>query len=143
MRIKIDENLAIVAARANREPAEVANILINEMMNAGLVKGENEDCGLSVKEYVDGGTPLGTIVDIIKKTGIERVNDTTYDAFLECIVMGDGDCPECGGEMFLTDSVGHEVSNGYDTAPSWVVDWELFACCVCGHEIKHNYTNNH
>lgn len=139
MILKQDANLAIVAARANKHTADVAYILTNGLLNAGLIKNDTEYYGLALKDCVDGETPVATLVDIIKQTGIDRVNDTTYDAFLECIVMGDGDCPECGGEMEYWDGDGHEISNGYDNPPDYVPDWEQYRCPICGHKITHDY----
>ena len=87
MILKQDANLAIVAARANKHTADVAYILTNGLLNAGLIKDDTEYYGVSLKECIDGETPLSTLIDVIKQTGIERVNDTTYDAFMKCIVI--------------------------------------------------------
>ena len=132
--------MAIVAARANKHTADVAYILTNGLLNAGLIKDDTEYYGVSLKECIDGETPLATLIDVIKQTGIERVNDTTYDAFMECIVMGDGDCPECGGEMEFWDGESHEIPSGdRDLPPDHVTDWIQLRCPICGHTITHDY----
>lgn len=140
MILKQDANLAIVAARANKHTADVAYILTNGLLNAGLIKDDTEYYGVSLKECIDGETPLATLIDVIKQTGIERVNDTTYDAFMECIVMGDGDCPECGGEMEIWDCETHEIPSGdRDVPPDYATDWEQLRCPICSHIIEHDY----
>lgn len=140
MILKQDANLAIVAARANKHAADAAYILTNGLLNAGLIKNDTEYYGLALKDCINGETPLATLVDVIKQTGIERVNDTTYDAFMECIIMGDGDCPECGGEMEIWDSSGHEIPSGdRDVPPDYVTDWVQLRCPICGHIIEHDY----
>lgn len=99
MILKQDKNLAIIANRAQKDSADVAYILTQGLLNAGLIKDDEEYYGVALKDCVDSSTPVATIVDILKQTGMATVNDTAYDAFVECIVMGDGDCLECGGEM--------------------------------------------
>ena len=140
MILKQDENLAVIANRAQKDVAEVAHILTQGLINAGLIKDDEEYYGLTIKECVDGDTPVKTIVDIIQQTGITIVVDTDYDAICKCVVMGDGDCPECGGEMELWDCEGHEISSGdRDVPPEYVHDWEQWRCPVCGHTFEKDF----
>ena len=141
MTIKQDKNLAVIANRARKNISDVAYILTQGLLNAGLIKDDEEYYGVALKDRVDGETPVFTIVDIIKQTGIETVVDTDYDAFCECIIMGDGDCPECGGEMELWDCRGHEISSGNrDLPPNYVTEWEEWCCPYCGHTIEKDFT---
>ncbi len=43
------------------------------------------------------------MVDVIRAIGIYPVRSVHLDALLECVLIGDDDCPECGGEMEVTD----------------------------------------
>lgn len=141
MILKQDKNLAVIANRAQKDIADVAYILTQGLLNAGLIKNDDEYYGVALKDCIDGKTPVATIVDIIKQTGMATVNDTAYDAFCGCIVMGDGDCPECGGEMELLDCRGHEISSGdQDVPPVYVTDWEQWRCPICGHTIEKDFT---
>lgn len=141
MTIKLDKNLAIVAARANRLTAEVADAIVNGLINAGLLTDEPENYGSTVKECVDPEMTLPAVIDLIKATGVERVNDTTYDAFMNCIIVGDGKCPKCGGELEICDSITHKCPNiDPYTEPDYVTEWEQWRCPVCGYveEIDNN-----
>lgn len=141
MILKQDKNLAIIANRAGKAVPDVAYILTNGLLNAGLIKDDEEYYGVALKDCVDGSTPVATIVDILKHTGMATVNDTAYDAFVECIVMGDGDCPECGGEMELWDCRSHEIpSHDRDVPPDYETDWEQWRCPICGHVIEKDFT---
>lgn len=132
--------MAIVAARANKHVADVSYILTNGLMNAGLISDDFDYYGVALRECVDSETPIATLIDIIKQTGIESVNDTTYDAFLGCIVMGDGDCPECGGELKLRVHETCEIPSGnYDVPPDYEVEYEYWSCDVCDYKIEHDY----
>lgn len=137
MILKQDKNLAVIAERAQKDIAEVAYILTQGLLNAGLIKDDDEYYGVALKDCVDGSTPVSTIVDIIKQTGIAAVIDTDYDAFIECIVMGDGQCPECGGFLRLADYEGHKLNDGdYYMPDTFVIDEYIYRCPICGYEIR-------
>lgn len=141
MILKQDKNLAVIANRAQKDISDVAYILTQGLLNAGLIKDDDEYYGVALKDCVDGETPVLTIVDIIKQTGIATVIDTDYDAFCECIVMGDGDCPECGGKTELWDSMTHEISShDRDIPPEYKIDWEQWRCPICGYVLEFDYT---
>ena len=132
--------MAVLANRAQKDSADVAYILTQGLLNAGLIKDDSEYYGMALKDCVDGETPVATIVDILKQTGMATGNDTAYDAFVECIIMGDGDCEECGGEMQLLDCETHTVSScDRDVPPDIITDWEKLRCSICGHTIEHDY----
>lgn len=141
MILKQNEDLAVIANRAQKDIADVAYILTQGLLNVGLIKDDDEYYGVALKDCIDGDTPVATIVDIIKQTGMATVNDNAYQAFCECIVMGDGDCPECGGEMEFWESGGHEISSGdRDVPPEYTTDWEHWRCPICGHIIEKDFT---
>lgn len=60
-----------------------------------------------------------------------------FDAFCALIVIGDGDCPLCGGNLIYDETEGHELHDGdYFTPNSWVVDLYVYHCANCGETIK-------
>ena len=49
--------------------------------------------------------------------------------------MGDEDCPECGGEMEVTDGDYKQTGgDGYLTPPEYTAIWEETTCTHCGHK---------
>ena len=142
MRIKIDKNLQVVADRAGKDVNDMSYVMANALMIAGLIKDDEEYYGCSVLDC-NGDTPVLTIIDVMHEIGVENVNDTTYDAFAACIIIGDGDCPECGGTMELWDCEGYEVSSGdRDLPPDYVTECEKWRCPICGHIIERDYINS-
>jgi len=42
-----------------------------------------------------------------------NINNDELDLLLDCVIIGDGDCPECGGDLIQFDSEGKEITNLY------------------------------
>lgn len=50
-------------------------------------------------------------------------------------LIGDGDCPECGGEMEVTDGEYRRTGgDGYLTPPEYSPIWEEKTCRNCGYK---------
>lgn len=55
------------------------------------------------------------------------------DAIRNLIVIGNGDCPECGGEMEVEDGDYKELRGDYLTPSEFTPIWEIKKCVHCGH----------
>lgn len=67
--------------------------------------------------------------------GIYPVRSVHLDALLECVLIGDDDCPECGGEMEVTDGEYRRTGgDGYLTPPEYSPIWEEKTCRNCGYK---------
>lgn len=65
--------------------------------------------------------------------GIEGIRPEIWDALCACVLMGDGDCPECGGELRFVETEGHKLNDGdYYTPNSYVIDSYVYECANCG-----------
>ena len=141
MRFKIDENLNVVAAA-------IAKPVSNETLAVELCQW-----------FIDAGmfedTPDNYGVTVIQATGDKLVSDVcaglstflfgecraihcdVFDAFCHLVILGDGDCPECGGELKFIETEGHELKDGdYCTPNSYEIDYYIYHCAVCGETIK-------
>ena len=139
MRFKIDENLNRVAAAkvAPVAPETVAVDLCKYMINAGIIEDTTEHWGESVL-IATGPRYVKDICDLLAGyLGVSRIHTDVFDAFCRLTVVGDGDCPHCGGELIYDETIGHELNDGdYFTPPSYVVDYYVYHCPVCGEIIK-------
>lgn len=131
MTFKFDEHLCALAAIAGVTPNRYCEMLTEEFR--GLIPDDKENYGEYLCFAIDGETPLATIDEIMKKTGIERMNETTHETLMHLTVMGDGDCPICGGTMELSNCVGHYQKGDRTTPPDYDIDFEYYDCNVCGH----------
>lgn len=69
--------------------------------------------------------------------GLNPIPADVFDAFCNLVVMGDGDCPVCGGNLVYDETEGHELNDGDLYTPnSWVPDLYCYHCANCGEIIK-------
>jgi len=60
--------------------------------------------------------------------GIESISPAAYEALMDCQFIGDGDCPECGGELEL-----YDTSRDYDEETGEKVIYDIWRCPECGY----------
>ena len=134
MKIKESEQLMLLASESGKTANEVSEILITESINRGIIEDTNDNWGLTIDECVDGTTPLTAVVDVLIAAGIPN-KSRYFDAFCQLVVIGNGDCPECGGEYEVTDG-DYKQTGGfyYDSEPEYTPIWEEKKCTHCGHK---------
>lgn len=137
MRIKIDKNLAIVANRAGKDANEMSKIIVDALLDAGFIEDEDDCYGLLMAYVVLG---INETNGMLAKIGINQIDLSVFSAFSQCVIIGDGDCPECGGEMELEECSGREVPSVYgDVPPDYETDYEKRCCSICGYTIEKDY----
>ncbi len=134
MRFKIDENLKIVAdAMEYPQPIEtVAVELCSRLIDAGMIEDPNDHWGESVL-LATGPQYAKDVCDVLAKyLCVEYIDTDVFDAFCRLIVMGDGDCPHCGGNLLYDHADGHELNDGdYWTPNSYLEDMFYYRCSYC------------
>lgn len=99
-----------------------------------MVYDEPESWGCNVFDCIDKDILVSDVVNIIRKTGIKVVKSKHMDAFLALVLMGCGDCPECGGEMEVVDGEYRCCGgDGYLTPYEYETVWEEKKCSNCGY----------
>lgn len=140
MKIKIDDNLKKVAAAINLDAMDLnifSTLLCKKMIVAGLLADEPANYGLAIIQATEKAHVFDVVSVLIEYLGIPAMKMETFDAFCDCIVMGDGDCPECGGELEFSETEGHELNDGdYYTPNSYEIDNYVYRCRECGAIIK-------
>lgn len=141
MKFKIDNNLERLASIwciAERPELEKFSAeLCAHLVHAGIIEDTPDNWGESVliamgPQYVKDVCDL--LAGFLK---VSRIHTDTFDAFCSLIVMGDGDCPKCGGELKFDETIGHELKDGdYYTPNSYVIDYYVYHCPICGEIIK-------
>ena len=136
MKIKIDENLNRVAAAKAARPETVSVELCAALVDAGMIEDATENWGESVL-IATGPQYLEDVCAVLAKYlyGDESrsIPADLFDAFCHLIVVGDGGCPHCGGELKYVGSEGHEIKDGnYYTPNSYIVDNFVYSCELCG-----------
>ena len=143
MRFKIDKNLLTVARASENFPeitpaAEVAETLCRKFIDAGLIEDAPIVWGTTVAEETFNCLVSDVCKVLCDYLGVASVSSDVFDAFCKVVILGDGDCPECGGKMMLLDTEGHDEKHpvyGWE----WITDCYVFECLNCGEIIKKNY----
>ena len=142
MRFKIDNNFTSICRLHPEFPeikpaSAIAEELAAAYLDAGIIKDEYIIYGST---FIDaaGHNQMFAILDVLTKYfGIEGIRPETWDALCACILMGDGDCPECGGELRFLETEGHKLNDGDRWTPdSYEIDNYVYRCAVCGETIK-------
>jgi len=140
MKIKIDDNLKKVAAAINLDAMDLnifSTLLCKKMIVAGLLADDPANYGLTVILATGDAHVFDVVSVLIEYLGIPAMKMETFDAFCECVVMGDGDCPECGGELEYCETEGRELHDGdYYVPNSFIAERTVYRCRECGSLIK-------
>lgn len=134
MKFKLTASLDNLANEAGLSIAEFSDTVISQLIKAEAIEDIPDLCGLTIKEAVDGGTNVKTLSDILYNTGIPIVTNRHFDALLELVIIGEHDCPKCGGEMEVIDGkYKRTFGDGYMTPYEFEPEWEDKRCTNCGH----------
>jgi hypothetical protein len=129
MRIKNNSQLQQLAKLLGMKPDDLSDRIIQRLQALGIIRC---DC--------DYGSP---ILDILHHED-HWISITTFifgqwsneiqALFLECVVIGSGDCEICGGETELNDGEYFTVGDGYTTPKEKEYRWREDKCVLCGHK---------
>ena len=140
MRIKIDDNLKKVAAAINMAPIDhaiFADLLCKKLIASDLLADIPDNYGLPMIQATGKARVFDVVSVLIEYLGIPTMDMDAFDAFCKCIVIGDGDCPKCGGELEHYENEGHEINDGDYLHPNtYIVDKYVYRCRECGEIIK-------
>lgn len=143
MRFKIDTDLKMVADAFREKTAipvsdeQFAKDLCTLYVNAGLLEDTPDSYGLPVTQAMPEAHVSTVAAMLSAYLDLAPIPANVFDSFTRLIVMGDGDCPHCGGNLKYKETVGHELKDGdYWTPNSWVADYYVYTCPICGETIK-------
>ncbi|UWH95651.1 MAG: hypothetical protein [Bacteriophage sp.] len=115
MKVKDDKNLKHLAGRASKTPETISSIIIDYCPKWDILINDSFYFGKTLRGCIDLDT---LILDVFKDMGISRIKYSDYMALMNLTLLGDGDCPECGSFMEVTD---YECSLYDDEEPpKWV-----------------------
>lgn len=135
MKIKESEQLKMLATESgkNSQPSIRNNRYgVNQQTD---YREHKRQLGVPVADCYERDVTVVKMVDVIRAIGIYPVRSVHLDALLECVLIGDDDCPECGGEMEVTDGEYRRTGgDGYLTPPEYSPIWEEKTCRNCGYK---------
>ena len=118
MKIKESEQLKMLATESGKTANQVSETIVTELINKQIIENISDNWGFPVADCYERDVFVVEMVDVIRAIGISPVRSVHLDALLECVLIGDDDCPECGGEMEVTDGEYRRTGgDGYLTPP--------------------------
>lgn len=134
MRIYNDRFLRALAKRAQRPYAEVGSIISNYLVEVGAIYCPEYYLNCKVKESIAENTPFLSVAGVFEKIGINKPTCEDFANLMHCTIMGDGECPECGGDCEVIDGEYTSRQAYRDTEPEITTKWELCKCSYCGYK---------
>lgn len=140
MKFKIDENLKMVADAKAAAPEIVSVELCARMIEKKMIADtEDNICEtvLNATGPVYVSEVCGVLAEYLYGDNEHSIPFDIFNAFCEIIIIGEGDCPECGGKFDFYETEGHELKDGdRDTPNSYIVDNYVYRCADCGEIVK-------
>lgn len=135
MKIKESEQLKMLATESGKTANQVSETIVTELINKQIIEDISDNWGFPVADCYERDVTVVEMVDVIRAIGISPVRSVHLNALLECVLIGDDDCPECGGEMEVTDGEYRRTGgDGYLTPPEYSPIWEEKTCRNCGYK---------
>lgn len=134
MHFKIDNNLRKIADFTNCTTLEtLSRHLCNEFIASDII----EDVPYNYGNSVMNATRYSFVSDVVEilchALSVNRVPADVFGAFCALTLMGEGNCPECGGAMELYKNDGKWQSSGDRYClPSYKSHHREYHCNCCG-----------
>lgn len=132
MKIAESKELTLLSYETNKSTKETSKAIVDGLMKKNIIEDDTTFYGILLYDCLDD-IAIGEINNILSDAGITRPSVDDVKNFLSLYVLGDGDCPECGGEMEVVDGVYQTMQADYNSEPDSVPIWEERKCSCCGY----------
>ena len=136
MRIQKSKYLSSMAKFVNRTEDKLSEALINELISRGMVCDDEANYGSELLDCLEPDTSVSDVVNVLNNVGIKDVKSKHINHLLSMIIIGDDECPDCGGKMETIDADYRCTGgDGYSTPLEYESIWEEKVCRNCGKKI--------
>lgn len=132
MKIAESKELTLLSYEVSKSTKETSKAIIDELMKKNIIEDDTTFYGILLYDCLDD-VAIGEINNILRDAGVPCPSVDDVKNFLSLYVIGDGECPECGGEMEVVDGVYETRQADYDSEPDSVPIWEERKCSCCGY----------
>lgn len=134
MKIRETKGFKELVKKSGLPEDQFSGKIISGLVQNGSIDDTHDCWGMAIKNSVDGQVLVSALVDVLHGAGITHVTDNIFDAFLDLVLIGDGDCPECGGDMEVVEGEYKKIfGDGYYTPFEYAPIWEDRKCANCGY----------
>lgn len=142
MKIKVTRTLKELAQANGMTARQLSENIVAELENIGIIYDDEKEygktlielAGMAQSDKLDVTFP--EFVDALVKAGIKNLKNVPLNKITSLVVMGDGNCPDCGNEVDLypcdyRNNGGDGVICPNEDEPTMVYG----ECELCGHII--------
>lgn len=136
MRVKESKELNELATLSGKPAKQVSDIIVSELLNNKIIEDIPDNWGCSVFDAIseeiteEQTAQCYTSISVALGVYVKKVFAIIPDLDL----VGNGDCPECGGDMEVTDADYKCCGDdGYLTPYEYEPIFEEKTCKHCGH----------
>ena len=142
MKIKVTKTLKELAEANGMTAKQLSENIVAELENIGFLYDNETEygktlielAGMAQSDKLDVTFP--EFVDALIKAGIKNLKNVPLNKILSLVVMGDGNCPDCGNEVDLypceyRNNGGDGIITPNEDEPTMVYG----ECDLCGHII--------
>lgn len=129
----------VIASEMTTE--QFTKTLISELSDRGIVPINEESYGAQIDWMYNYPVTVKEFVEILDVLSLPR-QSKYLDQLSRLVLMGDGDCTECGGKMetdWNKTQSKHIFGDGINDEPEYELLYEEQYCESCGSRIKNNY----
>lgn len=137
MRVKESKELNELATLSGKPAKQVSDIIVSELLNNKIIEDIPDNWGCSVFDAIseeiteEQTAQCYTSISVALGVYVKKVFAIIPDLDL----VGNGDCPECGGDMEVTDGEYRRTGgDGYITPSEYSPIWEEKTCRNCGYK---------
>ena len=125
----------MLATESGKTANQVSETIVTELINKQIIENISDNWGVPGRRLLRTGCYRCGNGGRYPGNWYLPVRSVHLDALLECVLIGDDDCPECGGEMEVTDGEYRRTGgDGYLTPPEYSPIWEEKTCRNCGYK---------
>lgn len=137
--------IEFLAKEAGITIEKATKVLKHQLWERLEIDGDNDQCwGFTVAELICANddvsqvkTRMIDIEDAVAELGFKELKSTHVEAFLAARIMGDGDCPNCGGQLEW-DCKTDEPYDWREINAPWLQHSEWDYCPLCGYDSRDN-----
>lgn len=136
MIIQYSQTIADIIKDDNMKFGTFADNLVANLIQRECIYDEDTNYGVTLKEALLEDTYVNDVIQAIKASGIKELTSAKFDAIMGAKLLGEFDCPYCGGETELIDCDEEWIGgDGYETPYEYRTTNEHRRCTCCGEHI--------
>lgn len=127
--------IEFLAQEAGITIEQATRIIKKQISERFGIEDSEEFWGFTIAELLDKNVRMIDVEDAVAELGYIELKSQHVEAFTAARIMGDGDCPHCGGKLEW-DCLTAKPSNTREIGAPWLEHSEWDYCPICGYDSR-------